>query len=60
MKPRLCFLERLRHSPENQSWIRLADLYTPLIRAWLRRYEIQDSDTNDLVQKLLLAVRAVD
>jgi RNA polymerase sigma-70 factor (ECF subfamily) len=52
----LSLLERLRHSPENESWNRLADLYTPLLRAWLRRYDVQDSDANDLVQEVLLAV----
>jgi RNA polymerase sigma-70 factor (ECF subfamily) len=52
----LSLLERLRHSPENESWTRLADLYTPLIRSWLRRYDVQDSDANDLVQEVLLAV----
>jgi RNA polymerase sigma factor (sigma-70 family) len=52
----LSLLERLRHSPEDESWTRLADLYSPLIRAWLRRYDVQDSDANDLVQEVLLAV----
>jgi RNA polymerase sigma factor (sigma-70 family) len=52
----LSLLARLRHSPEDESWTRLADLYTPLIRAWLRRYDVQDSDANDLVQEVLLAV----
>ena len=52
----LSLLERLRQSPENEGWNRLADLYTPLIRAWLRRYDVQDSDVNDLVQEVLLAV----
>jgi RNA polymerase sigma-70 factor (ECF subfamily) len=31
-------------------------LYTPLIRAWLRKYDVQDSDADDLVQEVLLAV----
>ena len=52
----LSLLERLRQSPENESWNRLVELYTPLIRAWLRRYDVQDSDANDLVQDVLLAV----
>lgn len=52
----LSLLERLRHSPENESWNRLSELYTPLILAWLRRYEVQDSDARDLVQEVLLAV----
>ena len=52
----LSLLERLHHSSENESWTRLTDLYTPLIRSWLRRYDVQDSDANDLVQEVLLAV----
>ena len=52
----LSLLERLRHSPENEGWSRLEDLYAPLLRAWLRRYDVQDSDANDLVQEVLLAV----
>jgi RNA polymerase sigma-70 factor (ECF subfamily) len=31
-------------------------LYAPLIRAWLRKYDVQDSDADDLVQEVLLAV----
>jgi RNA polymerase sigma-70 factor (ECF subfamily) len=34
----------------------LEELYAPLIRAWLRRYDVQDSDAADLVQEVLLAV----
>lgn len=52
----LSLLQRLRDSPENEGWNRLAELYTPLIRTWLRRYDVQDSDANDLVQEVLLAV----
>lgn len=52
----LSLLERLRQSPENEGWSRLAILYTPLLRAWLRRYDVQDSDANDLTQEVLLAV----
>jgi RNA polymerase sigma-70 factor, ECF subfamily len=52
----LSLLERLRYSPENEGWNRLVDLYTPLVRVWLRRYDVQDSDANDLVQEVLLTV----
>lgn len=52
----LSLLDRLRHSPENEGWNRLAELYTPLIRMWLRRYDVQDSDAHDLIQEVLLAV----
>lgn len=52
----LSLLERLRQSSEHEDWNRLTDLYTPLIRVWLRRYDVQESDASDLVQEVLLAV----
>lgn len=52
----LSLLQRLRRSPENDAWNRLAELYSPLLRTWLRRYDVQDCDANDLVQEVLLAV----
>ena len=52
----LSLLNRLRSDPESESWGRLAELYAPLIRAWLRRYEVQESDADDLIQEVLLAV----
>lgn len=52
----LSLLDRLRQSSGNESWDRLTLLYTPLIRAWMRRYEVQESDANDLLQEVLLAV----
>lgn len=52
----LSLLNRLRCSPESESWDRLVELYAPLVRAWLRRYDVQDSDADDLLQEVLLAV----
>ncbi len=52
----LSLLSRLGRSPESESWSRLVDLYAPLLRAWLRKYDVQDSDADDLVQEVLLAV----
>ena len=52
----LSLLNRLRRSPESESWNRLADVYAPLLRAWLRKYEVQASDADDLMQEVLLAV----
>ena len=51
----LSLLNRLRRSPESETWNRLVDLYAPLIRAWLRKYDVQDSDADDLGQEVLLA-----
>jgi RNA polymerase sigma-70 factor (ECF subfamily) len=55
-KTSLSLLTRLRSLPESESWNRLVELYTPLLRAWLRSYELQDSDADDLIQEVLLAV----
>jgi RNA polymerase sigma factor (sigma-70 family) len=52
----LSLLSRLQKSPESDSWKRLNDLYAPLLRMWLRRYEVQPVDTDDLIQEVLLAV----
>jgi RNA polymerase sigma-70 factor, ECF subfamily len=49
-------LERLRLEPDDQAWQQLVDLYTPLIRGWLRRYSLQDQDADDLVQDILTVV----
>ncbi|QDU75315.1 ECF RNA polymerase sigma factor SigE [Bremerella volcania] len=52
----LSLLHRLRHASESDSWTRLVDMYAPLIRAWLRKYDVQESDAEDLVQEVLVAV----
>ena len=49
-------LERLRCEPDNASWQRLVDLYTPLLRGWLGRHGLQTSDVDDLVQDVLAVV----
>jgi RNA polymerase sigma-70 factor (ECF subfamily) len=52
----LSLLCQLRRSPKPETWNRLVELYAPLVRSWLRRYEVQASDADDLVQEVLLAV----
>jgi RNA polymerase sigma-70 factor, ECF subfamily len=46
-------LERLRDRPDPEAWRELVDLYTPLLFRWLRRYSLQQSDAEDLVQEVL-------
>jgi RNA polymerase sigma-70 factor (ECF subfamily) len=46
-------LERLRQRPDEASWQRLVDLYTPLLRGWLRRNDVPEPDVEDLVQDVL-------
>ncbi len=49
-------LDRLRQRSNETAWQRLVDLYTPLIRNWLRRYAVLDQDIEDLVQDVLAIV----
>lgn len=52
----LSLLNRLCESPESETWDRLVELYAPLLKAWLRKYDVQASDADDLVQEVLVAV----
>ncbi len=52
----LTLLERLRLDPDEASWQRLVDLYTPLIRDWLRRHGLQPADADDLAQEVLVVL----
>ena len=49
-------LERLRMRPDPESWQQLADLYSPLVAGWVRRYSLQGSDADDMVQEVLQVV----
>ena len=49
-------LAKLKDSGDQESWDRLARLYSPLLRQWLRKYEVQDADADDLVQEVLAVV----
>jgi RNA polymerase sigma-70 factor, ECF subfamily len=46
-------LERLRLTPNADSWQRLVDLYTPWIRSWLSRQGLAREDVEDLTQEVL-------
>lgn len=52
----LSLLDRLRASPDDADWSRLVELYTPLLRAWLTRSQVQAADVDDLIQEVLLVV----
>ena len=53
----LSLLDRLCRQPDEESWQRLVEVYTPVLRAWLRRYDvISSADCDDLVQDVLLTV----
>ena len=52
----LTLLEELCGSPQQASWERMVNLYSPLLRSWIGRNEVQDSDADDLVQDVLMVV----
>jgi len=49
-------LQRLRDRRDAGAWDRLVQLYTPLIRGWLRRHLPQTADVDDLAQQVLTVV----
>lgn len=49
-------LDRLRDQSDSAAWQRLLDLYTPLIRGWLRRHAPLEQEADDLVQEVLAVV----
>jgi RNA polymerase sigma-70 factor (ECF subfamily) len=48
----LTLLERLRLRSDASAWVRLVDLYTPLIHSWLRRHQVRPEDADDLAQEV--------
>ena len=52
----ISLLIRLQRTGDSKNWNRLVELYSPLLRAWLRKYDVQASDADDLVQEVLMAV----
>lgn len=49
-------LDGLQRRSSETAWHRMVDLYTPLIRNWLKRHALADQDAEDLVQDVLAIV----
>lgn len=52
----LSLLARIHQSGDADSWNRLVELYAPLMHGWLRWYEVNEADADDLVQEVLTVV----
>ena len=52
----ISLLERACGDSGAESWTRLAGIYTPLLRAWIHKYQLQASDADDLLQEILMTV----
>jgi RNA polymerase sigma-70 factor (ECF subfamily) len=51
-------LERLRDRSDSDAWSRMVGLYSPMIRNWLRGYDLATADVDDIAQNVLSAVVA--
>ena len=45
-------LDRLHGRADPTAWDRLVELYSPLIRGWLRRHSVPPADAEDLTQEV--------
>lgn len=52
----LSLLGRVRSAADQDAWEHLVALYRPLLERWLRSYEVQAADAEDLVQDVLTVV----
>jgi RNA polymerase sigma-70 factor (ECF subfamily) len=52
----LSLFDRICRGQKPEDWQRFVDLYTPLLKSWLGRYGLQDSDADDVVQNVLLTL----
>jgi RNA polymerase sigma factor (sigma-70 family) len=58
---RASLLIRLCDCEDHEAWVEFVTLYEPVIYRLLRRHGLQDADTRDVMQELLLAVsRSID
>ncbi|MEO2013314.1 MAG: sigma-70 family RNA polymerase sigma factor [Fuerstiella sp.] len=52
----MTLLNRLQRTDDPETWDRLVRLYGPRLTIWLRKYDVQSTDADDLVQDVLMAV----
>ncbi|MEQ8785317.1 MAG: sigma-70 family RNA polymerase sigma factor [Pirellulaceae bacterium] len=52
----LSLLGRASQPNADSSWNQLAEVYSPLLRRWLRSYDVQPADADDLIQEVLTVV----
>ncbi len=56
METSVSLLARLTDRPSEADWLRLDELYRPLLRAWALRAGATDADADDLTQEVLTVV----
>jgi RNA polymerase sigma-70 factor (ECF subfamily) len=53
METSASLLERLRRAPDEAAWLRLDELYRPLIRRWLLRDPSLGAEAEDILQEVM-------
>ena len=48
----ISLLGRATDPADSDSWDRLAELYAPLLQRWLKQYDVQPADADDLIQEV--------
>jgi len=46
-------LDRLQEAGNPQAWQCLVDVYQPMIRRWLGKYQLREADVDDIMQEVL-------
>lgn len=49
-------IDQLCHEADAAAWERLVALYSPLLRGWIDRYDVQAADADDLIQDVLMVL----
>jgi RNA polymerase sigma-70 factor (ECF subfamily) len=49
-------LERVRQTSDGAAWRRLVDLYTPFLQRIVQKFDVWDSDRDDLIQEVFAVV----
>lgn len=49
----LSLLARIRNPTDVDSWNTFVNIYAPLMRRWLRAFDVQEADVDDLLQEVL-------
>lgn len=52
----LSLLARVRGDVTDEAWQKFTEVYSPLLRFWLMRFEVGSADADDLVQEVLLTL----
>ena len=52
----LSLLQNLRDASDGLAWDQMHRIYSPLLKAWLRKYNLQDNDVQDIAQDVLLTL----